>query len=83
MYTRNLNPEHITTGAGLQIVREKPPDATVEGVLERALLRAKLIAESNYGDLFKVGACSSWCTACSSCGRMFSRVLASASRFAK
>ncbi len=40
--------------SGLQASRELPVDATIECVLERALLQAGFLAPSNYGDLFKV-----------------------------
>lgn len=40
--------------AGLQVNRDGAPDSTVEAVLERAVYDAGLIAESNFGDLFKV-----------------------------
>lgn len=43
-----------TAFKGLQVNRDGAPDSTVEAVLERAVYDAGLIAESNFGDLFKV-----------------------------
>eukprot|EP00798_Chlamydomonas_sp_ICE-L_P030028 gene30028-17922_t len=46
---------YVGTGYhGLMVTMDKPRVASVEGVLELALLKANLIAETNYGDLFKV-----------------------------
>ncbi|KAF5828336.1 hypothetical protein DUNSADRAFT_17770 [Dunaliella salina] len=43
-----------TAFRGLQINRLSAPESTVEGALEVALLRAGLIAPSNYGDLYRL-----------------------------
>eukprot|EP00200_Dunaliella_tertiolecta_P018396 CAMPEP_0202397978 /NCGR_PEP_ID=MMETSP1128-20130828/975_1 /ASSEMBLY_ACC=CAM_ASM_000463 /TAXON_ID=3047 /ORGANISM="Dunaliella tertiolecta, Strain CCMP1320" /LENGTH=659 /DNA_ID=CAMNT_0049001017 /DNA_START=2910 /DNA_END=4889 /DNA_ORIENTATION=+ len=43
-----------TAFRGLQINRWSAPESTVEGTLEVALLRAGLIAPSNYGDLYRL-----------------------------